>query len=36
VAGKVVFEIGSELGDFFVIYKPDPFDAARGVWKVTA
>jgi hypothetical protein len=35
VAGDVYFEVGDETGDFFVIYKPDPFDAARGVWKVT-
>lgn len=35
VAGKVLFEVGSEKGDFYVIYKPDPFDAARGIWKVT-
>lgn len=35
VAGKVVFEVGSEKGDFYIIYKPDPFDAARGIWKVT-
>ena len=35
VAGKLVWEIGGAKGEFFVIYKPDPFDAARGVWKVT-
>ena len=35
VSGKVIFEIGAATGDFFVIYKPDPFDAARGLWKVT-
>lgn len=33
--GKVVFEVGGVKGDFFVIYKPDAFDAARGVWKVS-
>lgn len=36
VAGKLVFEIGQKKGDFYVIYKPDAFDAARGIWKVTA
>lgn len=35
VSGKVVFEVGANKGDFFVIYKPDAFDAARGLWKVT-
>lgn len=34
VTGKIVFEVGSETGDFYVIYKPDAFDAARGIWKV--
>lgn len=36
VSGKVVFEVGATKGDFYVIYKPDPFDAARGIWKTTA
>lgn len=35
VSGKLVWEVGGAKGDFFVIYKPDAFDAARGVWKVT-
>ena len=35
VRGKVIFEIGAATGEFFLIYKPDPFDAARGLWKVT-
>ena len=35
VSGKVVFEVGSQTGDFYLIYKPDLFDAARGIWKVT-
>lgn len=35
VSGKVVFEVGDTKGDFFIIYKPDAFDAARGIWKVT-
>lgn len=34
VAGKVVFKVGSQKGDFFIIYKPDAFDGARGIWKV--
>lgn len=36
VSGKVVFEVGAVKGDYFIIYKPDAFDAARGIWKVTA
>lgn len=35
VSGKVVWEIGAAKGQFIIIYKPDPFDAARGIWKVT-
>jgi uncharacterized protein DUF4352 len=35
VAGKVVFEVGSQKGDFYIIYKPDAFDSDRGIWKVT-
>jgi hypothetical protein len=35
VSGKIVWEVGDAKGDFFVIYKPDAFDAARGIWKVT-
>lgn len=36
VSGKVAFEVGEEKGDFYIIYKPDPYDAARGIWKATA
>jgi hypothetical protein len=35
VTGKVVFEVGTQKGDFYLIYKPDAFDGARGIWKVT-
>lgn len=35
VGGKVVFEVGAEKGDFYIIYKPDAFDSDRGIWKVT-
>lgn len=34
VEGTVSFEVET-AGDYFLIYKPDAFDAARGVWKVT-
>jgi hypothetical protein len=34
-SGKVVWKVGSAKGAYFVIYKPNPFDASRGVWKVT-
>lgn len=33
VEGNVGFEVGP--GTYYVIYKPDPFDAARGVWQIT-
>lgn len=35
VSGKVVWQIGAAKGQFFVVYKPDPFDAARGIWPVS-
>ena len=35
VHSKLVFKIGGQKGDFYIIWKPDAFDAARGVWKVT-
>jgi hypothetical protein len=35
VSGDVYFEPGAETGDFYIIWKPDLFDAARGIWKVT-
>ena len=34
VSGTVTFEVGSTKGQYFIIYKPDPFDAARGIWGV--
>jgi hypothetical protein len=35
VAGKVIWEVGTTKGDYYVIYDPsDPGDD-RGVWKVT-
>jgi len=35
VNGKVIWEIGATTkGQFKVIYKPDPFDAARGLWTI--
>jgi hypothetical protein len=36
VTGDVVFEVGATRGAFFIIYKPDAFDAARGIWTVSA
>jgi hypothetical protein len=34
VAGDVYFESGGLTGDFYAIYKPDPLDESRGIWKV--
>jgi hypothetical protein len=31
-SGTVAFEVPA--GAYFVIYKPDPFDAARGIWRI--
>lgn len=33
VEGNVGFEVGP--GTYYVIYKPDAFDAARGIWQIT-
>jgi hypothetical protein len=33
VSGTVAFDVPA--GTYYVIYKPDAFDAARGIWKVT-
>lgn len=33
VEGVVRFEV-SEAGPYFVIYKPDPLNSARGIWRV--
>lgn len=35
VAGSTTFKVGTEKGSFYIIYKPDAFDSARGIWKVT-
>jgi hypothetical protein len=36
-AGDIYFEVGSQRGDFYVVFKPlsDPFGDERGIWKVT-
>lgn len=34
VSGTVAFDVAP--GTYYVIYKPDAFDDARGIWKVTA
>lgn len=35
VTGDVVFEVDAleATGDFYVVYKPDRLDAARGIWQ---
>lgn len=35
VSGRVVFGVKDQRGDLYILYKPNPLDAARGVWKVT-
>jgi hypothetical protein len=35
VSGSVVFNVGAQKGDFYLIYKPKPFDASRGIWKLS-
>ncbi|MCB1006162.1 MAG: hypothetical protein KDB35_18415 [Acidimicrobiales bacterium] len=36
VTGDVVFEVDAleATGDFYVVYKPDRLDAARGIWQL--
>ena len=34
VSGTIAFDVAP--GTYYVIYKPDPFDDPRGIWKVTA
>lgn len=35
VSGDVYFQVEGQKGDFYLIYKPELFDASRGIWKVT-
>ncbi len=36
VSGKVVFAVGTDPhGEYYLIYKPDPFASDRGIWGVT-
>ncbi len=35
VNGQLIWEVGVQKGDFYVIYDPPGFDEARAVWKVT-
>jgi hypothetical protein len=30
--GVVAFEVGGARGEFYLIWKPNPYDAARGIW----
>lgn len=34
-SGKIFYTVGAIKGDYYLIWKPNAFDAARGVWKVT-
>jgi hypothetical protein len=33
VTGTTTFKVGGEKGEFYIIYKPDSFDSAPGIWK---
>lgn len=35
VSGQVIWEVGSQKGDYYVIYDPADFGDERGVWKAT-
>jgi len=34
-SGRLVFEVGTEKGDFYIVFAPDPAGADRAMWKVT-
>lgn len=34
VSGRVIFEQPDASGSYFVIYKPDPINSARGIWQI--
>lgn len=36
ISGQLVWEVGTQKGDFYIIFDPPGFDEARGIWKVTA
>jgi hypothetical protein len=33
--GRLVFQVGEQSGDYFLLYRPDPIDEARGVWPIS-
>lgn len=33
-AGRLIFEVGTQKGDFYIMFAPDPAGADRAVWKV--
>jgi hypothetical protein len=33
--GQVIWEVGTQKGDFYIIYDPSDLGDERGVWKVT-
>lgn len=35
VSGQIVWEVGTQKGDFYVVYDPSDFGDERGVWKAT-
>jgi hypothetical protein len=35
VDGRIVFPVTGDEGNWFVLYRPDPIDQARGVWPVS-
>ena len=35
ITGQLIWEVGPQKGDFYIVFDPPGFDEARGVWKVT-
>lgn len=35
ISGQLIWEVGAEKGDYYIIYDPADFGEDRGVWRVT-
>jgi hypothetical protein len=36
ISGQLIWEVGAQKGDFYIIFDPPGIDEARGIWKATA
>lgn len=35
ISGQIIWEVGAQKGDFYIIYDPSDFGDERAIWKVT-